>query len=68
MTLSLSELEAVLRIQLLAKSGHPDMATFIDWLADRLINVYKESPNMDFVQATRRYARELREIQKLLGC
>lgn len=49
------------------KSGHPDMSTFIDWLADRMINVYNESPQMDFVQATRRYAKDLRDIEHLLS-
>jgi len=26
---------------------------FLDWMADRLINVYKESPNVDFVHSLR---------------
>lgn len=61
------ELEAILKTRRMIKSGHPDMSTFIDWLADRMINVYNESPQMDFVQATRRYAKDLRDIEHLLS-
>jgi hypothetical protein len=34
-------------------------AAFLDWLADRLVHVYGESPNVDFVL-------RLREISNLL--
>lgn len=31
-------------------------ATFLNWIADRLVNVYKESPNVDFVLRLREIA------------
>lgn len=32
---------------------------FLSWLADRLVHVYGENPNVDFVHATRRIAAAL---------
>lgn len=40
-----------------AQVGLPD---FLDWLADRLVNVYSESPNIDFVHSCRDRAKWLR--------
>lgn len=37
----------------------PDM---IDWVADRLVNIYGESPNVDFVLSLRNRAKALRNI------
>lgn len=34
-------------------------AEFLSWLADRLINVYGESPNVDFVHKLRSVANRL---------
>lgn len=34
----------------------PNDPDFLDWLADRLVYVYGESPNVDFVLALRRKA------------
>ena len=31
---------------------------FLDWLADRLVYVYKESPNVDFVQKLKAIAKK----------
>jgi hypothetical protein len=36
---------------------------FLSWLADRLVHVYKENPNLDFVHATRRIAARLMSTQ-----
>jgi hypothetical protein len=36
-------------------------AKLVSWVADRLVNVYGESPNVDFVLALRALAEELRE-------
>lgn len=35
-------------------------AQFLDWVADRLVNVYGESPNVDFVNKLRRMAIDLK--------
>jgi hypothetical protein len=37
---------------------------FLDWLADRLVSVYDESPNVDFVQRLRREARDARRREQ----
>lgn len=34
-----------------------DTRKFLDWIADRLVHVYKESENVDFVLKLRRLAR-----------
>lgn len=41
------------------KKENPD---FLDWMADRLIQVYGERPNVDFVLALRRIAAEMRML------
>lgn len=43
-----------------AMGGNPILPAFLEWLGDRLINVYGESPNMDFVQACYRRADSIR--------
>lgn len=48
-----------------AQVNTPD---FLDWVADRLIDVYGESPSIDFVQSLRRRATAGREaIAKATG-
>lgn len=37
---------------------------FLDWMTDRLIGVYKESPNVDFVLSCRIWAEKIREALK----
>ena len=37
-----------------------NLPDFLDWLADRLVNVYGESPNVDFVHTCRDRAKALR--------
>lgn len=48
--------EAVKGIQL-------DLPEFLEWIADRLVNVYKESPNVDFVHACRNFVDKLRQAK-----
>lgn len=36
-------------------------ASLLNFLADRLVNVYGESPNTDFIRAAKRQAAKLRE-------
>jgi hypothetical protein len=38
------------------------MADHLDWIAGRIINVYRESENVDFVQALKRYADNARMV------
>ena len=45
--------------RLLDLSAHPPGPDFIDWVADRLIR-HGDDPNVDFVQALRRKADEMR--------
>lgn len=43
-------------------------ADFLDWVADRLVNVYGESENVDFVICLRRRASKAREaISQAIG-
>lgn len=43
-------------------------ADFLDWVADRLVNVYGESENVDFVICLRRRAAKAREaISQAIG-
>ncbi len=37
-------------------------AEFLDWMVKRLVNVYHESANYDFVQALQRIADRLRVL------
>lgn len=39
-----------------------DDGKFLDWLADRLVDVYHESPNVDFVQKLQRIAKKVRRL------
>lgn len=41
-------------------AGEPSLPDFLAWLGDRLVHVYGESPNIDFVQACHRRAKALR--------
>lgn len=38
----------------------PDISTFLEWIADRMVNVYGESPNVDFVLRLRLNAETLK--------
>jgi hypothetical protein len=37
-------------------------AQFLDWLVERLVQVYKESPNVDFVLKLKEIANNLRDL------
>ena len=39
----------------------------IDWAADRMVNIYHESPNVDFVLRLRRAAENAREMRERLS-
>lgn len=45
--------------QLVPDPDEIELATFLTWIADRLVNVYGENPQIDFVQTCRRFAEEL---------
>ncbi len=55
---------AILR-EALEPHAYPSGPDFLDWLADRLINVYGESPNIDFVLALQRKAAKQRAALEL---
>ncbi len=40
---------------------------FLNWIADRIVNIYGESPQIDFVLALRRRADEIAELEKELN-
>jgi hypothetical protein len=46
------------------KSGNPPLPQFLEWIADRLVYVYKENPNIDFVLAVRKHANNLTKVIK----
>jgi hypothetical protein len=39
--------------------GNPE---FLRWMADRLVNVYKEDPNVDYVHTLRTIAKEMEDL------
>lgn len=44
------------------ENGAPPMYfldSYLDWVADRFVNVYSESPNTDFVLAAQRWAKKV---------
>jgi len=47
-----------------AMAGEPELPEFLEWLADRLVQVYGESPNTDFVLGCRRRAGILRALKE----
>ena len=52
----------------LNQGASKNLPDFLDWLADRLVHVYGESPNVDFVLSTRERARLTRAaIAKAVG-
>jgi hypothetical protein len=61
--------DALLKAQTM---GSHDTPTFLDWLADRLVDIYDESPQLDYVLSLReranqgRYALLLHEQGQLL--
>jgi hypothetical protein len=54
------EMEAVVRcvrvMGELAKDTNPATGEYLDWLNERLVMVYGESPNVDFVQRLKKIA------------
>lgn len=44
--------------------GHPETEQFLEWIASRLISVYGESENVDFVQSLRQRAKLLGEAHR----
>ena len=50
----------ITRYRILQKSDYSEQTNgeFLNWIADRLVNVYNESPNIDFVQKLRGLASE----------
>lgn len=40
---------------------NPPLPEFLDWCANRFVEVYDESPNTDFVQALRRVSTYLKQ-------
>jgi hypothetical protein len=44
-----------------------ELTAHLEWLADRLVHKYGESPNADFVLATRRYAASVRHLRPTPG-
>jgi hypothetical protein len=45
----------------------PRTPVFLTWLADRLVNIYDESENVDFVQRLRREARRAQTLRTSLS-
>ncbi len=67
MTPSNDELLAILIIKKMLTRGSPNMSDFLEWLSERLIKVYHENENMDFVHALKRYSKSIKEIEMLLS-
>ena len=61
-----AEAEVLIILKKMLRGDNPPCAEFLEWVASRLVNVYKESPNMDYVQALRQYATDMENINRLL--
>lgn len=48
------------RLAQVCRAGNPPLPEFLDWLASRMVAVYGENPDTDFVLALRRHAADLR--------
>lgn len=60
-TPSKSETTACARVVAECKRGaQVDLPGLLEWMADRLVYVYGENPNIDFVLTTRERAKGLR--------
>jgi hypothetical protein len=68
MTITLTEKEAVafLMLKHMISSAPTPPHEFFEWVAARLIN-YGDSPNVDFVQALRRYSDDFDKITTTLN-
>lgn len=67
MQLSTDEMIAVLLVRKMLTQAATPVPEFLDWMADRLIHVYKENEFVDYVHCLRDRANQLREISKLLS-
>jgi hypothetical protein len=47
-------------LEALDPGGEVSGPDFLDWIADRLVNVHGENPNVDYVQSLRKRARKAR--------
>ena len=57
----LNETAANQRLYAECKRGAPvDLPALLDWLADRMVHVYGEDPDADFVLITRERSKKLR--------
>ena len=66
MTPTNNELIAILMIKKILSSGSPNMSDFLEWIAERLVNIHNENENVDFVHALKKYAKAIKEIEILL--
>ena len=55
------------RVEALEPHATPPGPDFLDWVADRLVNVSGEDENVDFVLALRRKAAKARAVLAKLG-
>lgn len=46
----------------LERGAQVNLPDFLDWMADRLVNIYQENPNVDFVLSCRARAKHLRAL------
>jgi hypothetical protein len=61
------ELEALLLMKKMLKQAGTPVPLFLHWVADRLVMVYGDDENVDFVQALRKRAGQMYDISSLLG-
>lgn len=61
------EVVAFIKLKEMLKGAATPVPQFLHWVADRLVLVYKDNEQVDFVQALRHRAKQLHEITILLG-
>ena len=67
MTPTNNELIAILMVKKMLTTGSPNMSEFLEWIAERLVNIHNENENLDFVHSLKKYAKAIKEVEVLLS-
>lgn len=46
------------------KGSEVDLPEFLEWIANRLVNVHKENPNVDYIHSCRNWASKIRKAME----
>lgn len=66
MKVSLTDSQIREAVRQFVSDGNPPLPEFLDWVADRLCQHHGDDPQVDFIQALRRYSRDARILTAAL--